>query len=54
LCVEIGPFERRYEQLQHSVDGLHADAKSKYDRAVQLLVDKLDYNPAFKRWNDPF
>lgn len=49
---EIGPFERKYEDLQHSVDGVHRHAKAKYDQAVKLLVDKLGYHPAFKRHND--
>jgi hypothetical protein len=35
---QIGPFEARYTELQHSVDGLHKEAKVKYDAAVQLLV----------------
>ena len=50
--AEIGPFERKYEELQHSVDAVHKHAKDKYDTAVKLLVDKLGYHPAYKRHND--
>lgn len=49
---QIGPFEARYDELQHSVDGLHSEAQVKYRAAVQLLVDKLGYHPAYKRHND--
>jgi len=49
---QIAPFERRYSELTHSVDGIHRDAKAKYEAAVKLLVDKLGYHPAFKRHND--
>lgn len=49
---QIGPFESRYSELQHSVDGLHSEAQVKYRAAVQLLVDKLGYHPAYKRHKD--
>jgi hypothetical protein len=39
VCVpQIGPYEARYAELQVNVDGLHRQARRKYDSAVQLLV----------------
>lgn len=47
--AEIGPFEARYKELQHSVDGLHREAKGKYDAAVQLLVRTREHKRATTR-----
>ena len=51
---QIGPFEARYSVLKTSIGGLYDEAKSKHARGLQLLIDKFDYHPAFKRWSDDF
>eukprot|EP01006_Ploeotia_vitrea_P067313 TRINITY_DN96932_c0_g1_i1.p2 TRINITY_DN96932_c0_g1~~TRINITY_DN96932_c0_g1_i1.p2 ORF type:complete len:157 (+),score=62.65 TRINITY_DN96932_c0_g1_i1:104-574(+) len=51
---QIGPFEKRYEHLADSISGLYENAKEKHASALQILVDKFHYHPAFKRWDDDF
>merc|ERR1711998_669277 len=48
----IGPLEAQYEQLQRDSKLKFEDAKSFYDKAIQMLIEKFDYNPAFKRPGD--
>merc|ERR1712178_2722 len=48
----IGPLEAQYESLQKDSKLKFEDAKKFYDKAIQMLIDKFDYNPAFKRPGD--
>lgn len=57
-CVDfdknIRPFEARYSRLKTSIEGLYGEAKQKHAAGLQLLIDKFDYHPAFRRWSDDF
>ena len=48
----IGPLEQQYEGLLNDATTRFEDAKKFYDKAIQMLIDKFDYNPAFKRPGD--
>ena len=51
---QIGPFDARYSVLKTSIGGLYDEAKAKHASGLQLLIDKFNYHPAFKRWSDDF
>merc|ERR1711871_952525 len=44
----IGPLEEQYENLQKDSKVRFEEARRFYDIAIQMLVEKFDYNPAFK------
>jgi len=48
----IGPLEEQYVGLLTDATTRFEDAKRFYDKAIQMLIDKFDYNPAFKRPGD--
>ena len=48
----IGPLEAQYDGLLTDATTRFEDAKKFYDKAIQMLIDKFDYNPAFKRPGD--
>merc|ERR1711967_82176 len=48
----IGPLEKQYESLQKDPKVRFEDARKFYDIAIQMLIEKFDYNPAFKRPGD--
>merc|ERR1711865_107372 len=48
----IGPLESQYVNLQKDSKIRFEDAKRFYDKAIQMLIEKFDYNPAFKRPGD--
>merc|ERR1711988_334768 len=48
----IGPLETQYVELQKDSKVRFEDAKKFYEKAIQMLIDKFDYNPAFKRPGD--
>ena len=48
----IGPLEDQYDGLLTDATIRFEDAKKFYDKAIQMLIDKFDYNPAFKRPGD--
>merc|ERR1712166_62564 len=48
----IGPLEAQYENLQKDSKVRFEDARKFYDIAIKMLVEKFDYNPAFKRPGD--
>merc|ERR1712094_48603 len=48
----IGPLEAQYVNLQKDSKVRFEDAKKFYEKAIQMLIDKFDYNPAFKRPGD--
>eukprot|EP00656_Telonema_subtile_P023804 TRINITY_DN2541_c0_g1_i1.p3 TRINITY_DN2541_c0_g1~~TRINITY_DN2541_c0_g1_i1.p3 ORF type:complete len:108 (-),score=40.35 TRINITY_DN2541_c0_g1_i1:295-618(-) len=48
----IGPLESQYESLQKDSKVRFEDARGFYDKAIKMLVERFDYNPAFKRPGD--
>eukprot|EP00163_Fabomonas_tropica_P014462 TRINITY_DN2632_c0_g1_i2.p1 TRINITY_DN2632_c0_g1~~TRINITY_DN2632_c0_g1_i2.p1 ORF type:complete len:146 (-),score=18.75 TRINITY_DN2632_c0_g1_i2:57-494(-) len=49
---DIGPMEDKYNSAVEEINRLHKEAKRSHREAMKFLVEKMNYNPAFKRWND--
>eukprot|EP01138_Halocafeteria_seosinensis_P006007 gb/GECG01006140.1/.p1 GENE.gb/GECG01006140.1/~~gb/GECG01006140.1/.p1 ORF type:complete len:151 (+),score=29.97 gb/GECG01006140.1/:1-453(+) len=51
---DIGPFEKKFDDLSEDLGELYSQAKRKHGKGIQILIDEFNYHPAFKTPKNDF
>ena len=52
--AEIGPFEKKYQNLTGDIATLYDNAKEEHAKGIEVLIKEFDYHPLFKRKDGEF
>ena len=52
--LQIGPFEKMYDQLTDGMTSLYDNAKTEHRKGIDVLIREFNYHPLWKKDNGCF